>query len=71
MFADVLCDIEVSMCCMMTQFVSGDSLHLKQVSGNMCRGVPASRNFFAAQKTKRYFCQKGIFYEEIVLISNF
>ena len=27
--------------------------------------------FFAAQKTKRYFCKKGIFYEEILLISKF
>ena len=71
MFADVLCDIEVSMCRMMTQFVSRDSLHLKQVSGNMFNGVPGSRNFFVAQKTRRYFCKKGIFYEEILLISKF
>jgi len=34
-------------------------------------GVPLSTNFFAAQKTKRYFCKKGIFCEEILLISNF
>ena len=56
MFADVLCNIEGSMCRMMTPFVSEDTLHLKEVSGNMFGGVPGSRNFFAAQKAKRYFC---------------
>ena len=45
-FADVLCHIEGSMCRMVTPFVSEDTLHLKEVSGNMFGGVPRSRKFF-------------------------
>ena len=56
MFADVLCNIEGSMCRMMTPFVSEDTLHLKEVSGNIFGGVNGSKIFFAAQETKRYFC---------------
>ena len=59
------------MCRMITPFASEDTLHLEEVSENMFGGVTGSRNFFAAKKTKRYFCYKGIFYEEILLISNF
>ena len=61
MFADVLCDIEVSMCRMMTQFVSGDSLHLKQVSGNMFRGVPGSRKFFRSPEDEALLLPKRNF----------
>ena len=71
MSVDVLCNIERSMCRMMTPFASEDTLHPKEVSGNLFGGVPLSRNFFVAQKTRRYFCKKGIFYEEILLISKF
>ena len=61
MFADVLCDIEVSMCRMMTQFVSGDSLHLKQVSGNMFRVVPWSRKFFRSPEDEALLLLKRNF----------
>ena len=55
MFADVSCNIERSMCRMMTPFASEDTLHLEEVSENMFGGVSGSRNFFAVKKTKRYF----------------
>ena len=71
MSADVSCNLERSMCPMMTPFASEDTLHLKEVSGNLFGGVAFYRNVFAAQKTKRYFCKKGNFYEEILLISHF
>ena len=71
MFVDVLCNIERSIGRMMTPFASEDTLHPKEVPRGLFGGVPMSRNFFAAQKTKRYFCKKGIFYEEILLILKF
>ena len=61
MFADVLCDIEGSMCRIMTQFDSEDSLHLKQVSGNMSRGVPGSRKFFRSPEDEALLLPKRNF----------
>ena len=46
MFADVLSNIEGSMCRMMTSFVSEDTQYPKEVSENMFGGPIGSRNFF-------------------------
>ena len=46
MSADVLCNIERSMCRMMTPFASEDTLQPKEVSKNMFGGVTTSRKFF-------------------------
>ena len=46
MFADVLCDMEGSMCRMMTPFASDDTLHFTKVSGSMFAVVPGSKNLF-------------------------
>ena len=61
MFADVLCNIEGSMCRMMTPFVSEDTLHLKQVSGNMFGGIPGSRNFFRSPEDEALLLLKRNF----------
>ena len=61
MFADVLCDIEGSMCRMMTPFVSEDTLHLKEVSGNMFGGVPGSRKFFRSPEDEALLLLKRNF----------
>ena len=44
---------------------------LKKYQGT-CLGVLLRlENFFVSEMTKRYFCKKGIFYEDFLLISNF
>ena len=50
LFADVSCNIERSMCRMITPFASEDTLHLEEVLENMFGGVTGSRNFFRGQE---------------------
>ena len=45
-FADVLWNIERSMCRMMTPFNSEDTLYLKEVSGSISGGPNLSRKVF-------------------------
>ncbi len=59
--ADVLCNIERSMCRMMTPFASEDTLHPKEVSGNLFGGVPLSRIFFRSPEDEALLLQKRNF----------
>ena len=61
MFADVLRNIERSMCRIKTPFVSEDTLHLKEVSGNMFGGIPGSRNFFHSAEDEALLLLKSNF----------
>ena len=61
MFADVLCNIEGSMCRMMTPFASEDTLHFAKVSENMFGGVPGSRKFFHCAEDEALLLLKGNF----------
>ena len=60
-FANVLCSIERSMCRMKTPFASEDTLHPKEVSGNLFGGVPWSRNFFRSPEDEALLLQKRNF----------
>ena len=59
--ADVLCNIERSMCRMKTPFASEDTLHLKEVSGNMFGSPPLSRKFFHSPEDEALLLQKSNF----------
>ena len=61
MFAEVSCNIERSMCRMMTPFASEDTLHIKEVSGNMFGGVTESRKFFRSQEDEALLLLKRNF----------
>ena len=61
MSANVLCNIERSMCRMMTSFASDDTLHPKEVSENLFGGVPLSRNFFRKPEDEALLLQKSNF----------
>ena len=61
MSADVSCNIERSMCRMMTPFASDDTLHFTEVSGNMFGGVAASRKFFRSPEDEALLLLKRNF----------
>ena len=49
------------MCRMMTPFVSEDTLHLEEVSGNMFGGISLSRKFFRSPEDEALLLQKRNF----------
>ena len=49
------------MCRMMTPFVSEDTLHPKEVSGNLFGGVTLSRNFCRKPEDEALLLQKSNF----------
>ena len=61
MFADVLCNIEGSMCPMMTPFFSEDNLHHEEVSENMIGSLSGSGNFFRGSENETRFLLKRNF----------
>ena len=61
MFSNVLCDMEGSMCRMMTPFASEDTLHFTKVSGNIFGGVPGSKKFFHSAEDEALVLLKSYF----------